>query len=76
MRKILMRICLGVVVPGGPCDLKVSTAIRDDETVATIEKVRGLLRSPERLAASVSLREAVFGVALECSAQCGHGTVG
>ena len=76
MRKVLMRICLGIASPGGPCALEVKTATGVTVTGATLEKWRGILGSAERLAAPVSLSEAVFGVVRECTAQCGHGPIG
>ena len=76
MRKILMRICLRVESPGGPCALEVKTAAGDMVTGATLEKLRGILRSTGLLAASVALSEAVLGFVRECTAQCEHGLVG
>jgi predicted mannosyl-3-phosphoglycerate phosphatase (HAD superfamily) len=76
MRKMLMRICLGLASPGGPCALEVKTATGDIATWATLEEWSGIPRSTERLAASVSLSETALGVVRECTAQWEQGPIG
>ena len=76
MRKLLLRICLGVACPGGPCALEVKTATGETMIGATPEPFSGILKSIERLAASVSLKETALGVVRECTAQCEHGPIG
>lgn len=65
MRKMLMRICLDVESPGGPCALEVKTATVEGVTAATLGTLSGTLKSSERVAVSVSLSEALFGVVFE-----------
>ena len=76
MRKMLMRICLGLASPGGPCALEVKTATGETIAGATPETVSRILKSIERFAASVSLSEAVVGVLRECTAQCEQSPIG
>ena len=65
MRKILIRTCLGVVVPGGPCDLeiKIETAEVSTETTFGIASKVAIL--PARFDASTSLNDTAFGVVRE-----------
>jgi len=65
MRKMLLRICLGVGSPGGPCALEVSTGTEAAVTGPTVEVWEGIIRSAERLADSVSLNAAAFGTLRE-----------
>lgn len=76
MRKIFMRICLGVDSPGGPCALEARSETQGTLTGETLAQDRGIVRSTERWAASVSLNEAVFELAPECTAQCEQGAIG
>ena len=76
MRKMLMRMWRGVLSPGGPCALEVNTATGDVVRGATLETVKGMAASPERLAASASLSHRAFVFVRECTAQCEHGAVG
>ena len=69
MRKILMRICLGLSWPGGPCALEVNTAALDVETGTIVETVRGMLKSAERFGASISLKEIELELEREWTAQ-------
>lgn len=76
MRKMLMRICLGLASPGGPCALEVKTATGETIAGATPEAFSGILKSIERLATSVALNEPALGVVRECTAQCEQASIG
>ena len=65
MRKMLMRICLGVVVPGGPWALEVKTDTNDISTETTVGTASGTGKSPDRFDASISLSAEAFGAVRE-----------
>ena len=76
MRKMLMRICLGVFVPGGPCALEVKAAIADTSIGAIDGTTSGMAKVPDRFDSSVSLIDTAFGVVRECTAQWGQNPTG
>ncbi len=76
MRNILMRMCLGLSSPGGPCALEVNAAALDVAIGTNVETVRGMVKSAERLGPSVSLNEITLELERECTAQWEHGLVG
>lgn len=76
MRKMLMRMCLGLASPGGPCALEVKTATGETIAGATPEMFSGIAKSIERLATSVARNESALGVVRECTAQCEHASMG
>jgi len=76
MRKILMRICLGVNSPGGPCALALKIGTKDVGTETTLVTISGRFKWPERFAASLSRSKPASGAEREWTAQCLHGSVG
>lgn len=73
---MLMRMCLGIVSPGGPCALEVKMATGETIAGATPETLSGILKPIERLVTSVALNETELGVVRECTAQCEHASIG
>ena len=69
MRKILMRMFVGVFVRGGPCALEVSTTSVDISIGAIDVITSGMAKVPDRFDSSVSLIDTAFGVVPECTAQ-------
>jgi len=69
MRKILMRICLGLSRPGGPCALELNTGAPGVATGTIVETVRGMPSSAERFGVSVSLNEMALELEREWTAQ-------
>ena len=69
MRKILMRICLGLYTPGGPCAREVKTEALDVTTGALAGTARGMAESAERFGVSVSLNEIALELDREWTAQ-------
>ncbi len=57
MRKILMRICLGLGLIGGPCARDVNTAALEVKTGRRVATARGMVKWAERFGVSVSLKE-------------------
>jgi hypothetical protein len=76
MRKMLIRMCRDVVVPGGPCALEIKTATEDVSTATKPGTASGIAKLPDRFEASVSLSETALGVVRECIAQCGQNSEG
>ncbi|MEO8434600.1 MAG: hypothetical protein ABI596_06870 [Pyrinomonadaceae bacterium] len=76
MRKMLMRICLGVNSPGGPCALALNIGSKDVGTEKTLVTISGRFKWPERFSASISRSKLASGVEREWTAQCLHGSVG
>ena len=69
MRKILMRICLGLRSPGGPCALEVNTGALDVITGTIVGTPRGMVKPAERFGVSVSLKEIALELEREWTAQ-------
>jgi len=76
MRKILMRICRGVLVPGGPWALESNTATEGVSKVTDAATTPGFAKLSNRLEDSAALSEMSLGVDLECTAQCGQNSDG
>jgi hypothetical protein len=73
---MLMRICLGVCSPGGPCAFEFRGATKDVATGITFQTVIGTVKSLMLFAASESLSEIVLEVVCEWTAQCAHSSIG
>jgi len=76
MRKMLIRICLGVDWPGGPCAVALKIATKDVGTETALETISGRVKWPERFTASASLSELASGADREWAAQCLHCSFG
>ena len=65
MRKMLMRMYLGVVVPGGPCALEVKTDTNDISTETKVGTASGTEKFPDRFDVSISVSDEAFGAVRE-----------
>src|SRR5438552_14889878 len=75
MRKMLMRMCLGVS-PGGPCALEFKIATDGISTETTAGTESGIAQFPDSLDASISLSVIALAVIRVCIVQCEHNSTG